>query len=383
MRKLFYCPLEPLPERYTLQLSAPNEGWMERNWKEDGIDYIRIDGNQLTDNIKHGSVLDANGRGHYALGQIQELLRLADAGEITSEDVIYFDDFWHPGISALPYSFQQLGIDPKMYAQLWAQSVDEFDFTYPMRHWMRHFEKGIGKVLDGIFVASTVLKDLCVGAGVGTEESVHVLGLPFDSDEVRERMPDPMPKRKDQVIYSSRWDKEKCPELFLDIVDKVMARTNDINFVITTSAKTLRSNDPKLLEMLEHYLRAYPDNLELRENQTKEQYYHSLCESSMQINTADQDFVSFTLLEATTCGCRPLYPFFRSFPEALDFRNEFMYQKGNASHAADMIMEHVKKRTAEDAFSWVYEKYDNTWKRMLHVMEGREYEEIYRNKYNV
>lgn len=306
MRKIFYLPLEPLPERYTLQLAAPKTGWLEKRWIESGVEYERIEGEKLTENIKHGTVLDANGRGYWAMSQVTQLLRKIDAGEVGSDDCIFFDDFWHPGIEALPYSFQLMGIRPKMFAMLYAQSVDPFDFTYPMRHWMRHFEIGIGKILDGIFVTSTCLRDMLLHAGIGRPETVHVTGLLYDSEEVKSRFPKRISNRLKKVVYSSRWDREKRPDIFLQIVDEVMKKTSEITFLVTTSAKELRSNSPELIDMFFEYKKKYPNNLFLRKNQTKEQYYRSLTESSIQINTADQDFVSFTLLEAATAGCRPL-----------------------------------------------------------------------------
>jgi len=378
MRKLFYLPLEPLPERYTTQLAAAKKGWLESYWIKQGVSYVRIEGEKLTDEIKTGSVLDANGRGYWAISQIQKILSLLDRNEISNEDVIYFDDFWHPGISALPYSFHLTGVRPKMYAMLYAQSVDPFDFTYSMRYWMRDFEKGISKILDGIFVTSTCLRDSLIYAGIGTKESIHVTGLIFNSKEVETYFPPTLPKKKKQVIFSSRWDMEKRPTTFLAIVDAVLKVRKDITFVITTSAKKLRSNNPALLQVLKYYLHKYPDNVFLRENQTKKQYYASLLESKIQINTADQDFVSFTLLEATTCGCIPLYPYFLSFPEALEYKHSYMYQKEDVQDAVTKILKFIDS-TETVNLTWVYEKYNKSVERMLNVMKGEKYEALYCN----
>jgi len=369
MRKLFYVPLEPYRERYTWQLSAPVTGWLERRWREAGVDYVRVEGRSLTEHIEQGSVLDACGRGYWAASQVMELLRLLRAGELTGEDVVYFDDFWHPGISALPYAFHLLGVRPKMYALLHAQSVDPFDFTYPMRHWMRHFEIGIGKVLDGIFVTSTCLKDLCVYAGIGTEDTVHVTGLPYCSEEVKSRFPAVLPKKKKQVIYTSRWDREKRPDVFLRIVEEVVKVRKDIKFLITTSAPRLRSNEPRLLRLLSEALERFGGQLELKEGLSKEEYYYCLLESKIQVNTSDQDFVSWTLLEATTCGCRPLYPYFLSFPEALCRRDDVLYVKNDVKDAARRILKYIDEDPPQD-WSWVYSRFDKSWQRMLQVMEG-------------
>jgi len=379
MRRLWYFPLEPYPERYTVQLSKAEDGWLERNWREHGVDYRRIEGSSLNKEITVGSVLDACGRGYWALSQVQEALRLLNDGEISSNDVFYFDDFWHPGIEALQYAFDLMHVHPRMYAMLHAQSVDIHDFTYPMRHWMRHFELGNAKCLSGIFVTSTCLRDLCVYAGIGDEDTVHLTGLPYNSKEVMTHVDTRAvrpTKRKKQVIWSSRWDKEKDPGFFLNVIGEIVSSRgrDDIKFVITTSASQMRSNNPRLLYLLDTALKVYgKDVIDVRVGQTKEQYYENLLESSVQFNCAHQDFVSWTLLEATTMGCIPVYPYWLSFPEVLKF-STLMYPKGDVYGAANRIIQWIDKRDARpedftvDTFRWVYEPFDRSWERMLQVM---------------
>jgi len=372
--KIFYFPLEPYKERYTVQLSSSKKGWLESRWVQNGIDYIRVEGTALNDDnqIKTGSVLDSNGRGYWACSQIMNFLSLFQQGKVSQDDVLYFDDFWHPGIEALPYTFHLSNVWPKMYAMLHAQSVDMFDFTYPMRGWMRHLERSIGSFLSGIFVTSTCLYDLCLYNGVGNKNNLFICGLPYNSDEVKTHFPSEFPKRKRQVIFSSRWDKEKRPDVFLAIAERVYQLDPTIQFVITTSATKLRSNEESALSLLEAY--KFP-NLTLKENQSKEQYYENLLSSSMQINTADQDFVSWTLLEATTCGCRPLYPYFLSFPEVLDFRGDLMYIKNDVEDAAQMIIKYIDG--SEENWDWVYKKFDLAWFRMYKTMKGEAYDTLY------
>jgi glycosyltransferase involved in cell wall biosynthesis len=380
-RRIIYLPLEPVKERYTIQLSAARTGWLERNWLETGIEYVRIEGTALRDTIRTGQVLDATNRGYWATSQIQKLLAFIDEGRLRGTDVIYFDDFWHPGMSAIKYACTQLNHPVKMYAFLWAQSVDQFDFTHKMKDWMRPFEIGISTILDGIFVTSTALKKLCVDNGVGTEEKVHVTGLPYNSREVRDRFAKELlpPKRiRKQVVYSSRWDSEKRPELFLEIIERTLQYDPEFRFVVTTSAEKLRSNDPNLLAQLEAKIRKYPHHIELRENQTKEAYYRTLQESEVQINTADQDWVSWTLLEATTAGCKPLYPEFLSFPEALEFDGTYMYEKGNADSAARKLVNLCSFELFGGGPTF-YRKYDMSWYRMFRIMNGKSYDDLYRS----
>ena len=370
-KRIVYVPLEPYKERYTVQLSA-KDGWLESNWKREGHDVIRIDGTSISDDndIKTGQVLDAHGRGYWACSQVMELIKLHQLGMLNPvTDVIYFDDFWHPGISALPYMFDQTNSHIPAFAMLHAQSVDIHDFTYPMRHWMRHFEKGIATFLSGIFVTSSCLYDLCLYAGVGTKENIYLAGLPYNSREVKNQFfPEVLPAKKKQVVYSSRWDREKRPDFFLQVVKEVYKRRPDINFVITTSAAEVRSNDQNMVKLLERFIATEEAarNLEVRVGQTKHQYYHNLLESKIQFNCADQDFVSWTLLEATTSGCRPVYPNYLSFPEALQYRYELMYNKDEVESAVKKIIDHIDEEPKD--WSWVYGWFDKSWERMTEYM---------------
>jgi glycosyltransferase involved in cell wall biosynthesis len=254
-----------------------------------------------------------------------------------------------------------------------------------MRFWMRHFEKGMGEVLDGIFVASTGLKELLVINGIAPANKVHVVGLPFDSEEVMERMPGwyqqfktggtgaDYTDRKNQVVFSSRWDDEKNPDFFCEVASRLLTQGHDIDFVVCSSAPKIRSNSQRLMSALDYMRQHFPKNFIVRENLTKEEYYQILCESKIQFNCANQDWVSFTLLEASVAGCYPIYPYFRSFPETLRHKNEFLYQHTDAVSAMASIQdvvigddlwtaEKIKER------SWIHDRYDLTWQRMLYYM---------------
>jgi hypothetical protein len=51
---------------------------------------------------------------------------------------------------------------------------------------------------------------------------------------------------------------------------------------------------------------------------TKEEYYTELATCRIQFNTSLQDYVSWTVIEATAFGADIIYPKFRSFPEFVD-----------------------------------------------------------------
>jgi len=373
-RAIFYCPLEAYKERYTMQLSAPEVGWLERNWRQAGITYVRVEGDRPHEpqNITTGVALDAIGRSKMCFAQVSKLLDMMPG--MGEDDVIYFDDFWHPGIEAIAYAAHMMNRPlPKMYANLWAQSVDEFDFTYGMRDWMRYFEKGFGTLLSGIFVACPSLKDLVVHGGIAHHEKVHAVGHPFSSEEVKSRMPELPADREDKVVYCSRWDREKNPDFFLRVVDTVLAERPHTQFVVCSSHEKLRSNHSPLLGLLTKARKKHGDKLVLMEGLTKEEYYAELASAKVHINTADQDWISFVLLEASCAGAYPVYPYFRSFPEVFEYKPDFMYQRLHVPSAA-AVVKGVLDATdlwTEEAIqsrAWVHERFDNSWERMATIM---------------
>ena len=108
MRKLFYMGLESYEARYTLQLSE----WNRRVFERRGLDVVYVPGTTIDNSqaISVGQVLDAHGRSFFGMSQIMNLVQMHKNGEITNEDVIYFEDMFQPGIESLPYIFDQ--VDP-------------------------------------------------------------------------------------------------------------------------------------------------------------------------------------------------------------------------------------------------------------------------------
>ena len=147
-RKVFYFGLEPLKARYTYQLCKE---WMPATFEtyKDKLEFVDIEGDFDPDQeIKVGAVLDAIGRGKYSLTQCERFLQHIYDGDVEDGDVIFLQDYWTPGLDAIWYALDLYGIDVKVYGMLHAQSVDEYDFTYAMKDWMRPYELGLDKKND-------------------------------------------------------------------------------------------------------------------------------------------------------------------------------------------------------------------------------------------
>jgi glycosyltransferase involved in cell wall biosynthesis len=330
--RVIYMPLEPYPERYTELLTA----WTTSRFSADPeIKLETVVGTPIgSTGIQTGQVLDAHGRSHWSLTQMAALIARLRVEPATKRTVVYFDDMFTPGYEALPYLLDQLPKEqrPKIVARNHAQSVDPDDFVFKMRHWMRHYEEIVYRTASSIVCASTVHKELMEVANLPGD--VRVLGLPYDRDDVRARVPQ-LPEKRQQVIYSSRFDAEKQPHFFLDVVRAVHIQRPDIGFVVCTGGEQVRSNDPSAVERL------YGSAVRIVTRATKAAYYGELAASRVQLNTARQDFISYTAIEASTFGVPTLAPAFRSFPETLRNRAQTLYVPWSVEEAADKLIKLV------------------------------------------
>lgn len=312
--KVAYLPLEPYVERYTETLLD----WTQRAAVAEDVELAAVlppgDSGEPR-RIREGEVLDSVGRSTWSLAQVAELLRRMDAGE--AFDAVLVEDMFTPGIEGLLYYLARRPADerPVLAARNYAQSVDVYDFTRRMLPWMGHYERMVESAFDLILSASGIHAEHMAIAGWNTSK-IAVVGLPFDADDVRRRAatpPLPWSDRAPRVVYSSRFDAEKQPRVLLAIARRL--REVGIQVVACTGAGDVRSNDADAARAVREAAR--DGVIELRTLTTKAELYGLLATSRCHLNTSLQDYVSFTLLEASALGCATVAPCFRSFPEAM------------------------------------------------------------------
>ena len=95
MKKVFYFGLEPLKARYTYQLSKE---WMPNAFKpyvdNKKIKFIDVEGEFDPDQqIKIGAVLDAVGRGKFAMSQCSNFLDMINNDMVHDGDTIFLQDY--------------------------------------------------------------------------------------------------------------------------------------------------------------------------------------------------------------------------------------------------------------------------------------------------
>lgn len=313
-------PLEPLKARYTESLTA----WERRAFATAGFTTQEIYPDEPVDSsINVGEVLDAINRPKWAMRQTLKLLEMApDIGKV------WFSDFYHPGLDALAYSRSRF----EAFSFCWAQTFDQYDFTRKVHlDWMRPWEVMALSTYSGVFVASELLADLIVTALPHAASKIFVVGLPFNSAHVFAQLPKLPTSRAIDVIYTSRFDEEKHPVLFLDLVE----RNPQWSFAVCTGHSELRGTDTESIQRAKA-LHAQ-GRLTIHTGCSKADYYSVLSSSKVQFNSARQDWVSFTLLEALTFGCIPCYPMTRSFTEVFAENPEYLYTPGSCPSAEARI----------------------------------------------
>ena len=319
MRKLYYMGLESYEARYTLQLTE----WNRRVFDRRGLDVVYVPGITIdnTQAISVGQVLDAHGRSYFGMSQMINLVQLMKNGEVTHEDVIYFEDMFQPGIESLPYILDQVPAEqrPRIYVRCLAQSIDPDDFVHVwgMAKWMGLYEQMVNEFVTGVLATNEEMVAHMRIAG-WTAPIYNISGLAFGKAEVLERIGGadnirPFGARPRRVGFAARFDQEKQPGFFMDLIEMYSELTIEPCEFVIYSGGPLRSNNPEYVARARQM--EANGQLKIYDNITKNDYYAHLNNTRVLFNCALQDWVSNTVSEADTLGCNVLYPAYRSFPE--------------------------------------------------------------------
>ena len=369
--------LEPYKARYTLQLQEWNRVVFERR----NIDYVIVPGETLSNDqaIVTGQVLDAHGRSYFGMSQLMNLVKLMKEGKVTNEDVIYFEDMFQPGIESLPYILNQVSEAhrPRIYVRCLAQSIDPDDFVHVwgMAKWMGLYEKMVCEAVaqsGGAVLASN--EEMVMHMKIaGWEAPIYnVSGLAFGKDEVRSRVNEikPFNERQNRVVFAARWDQEKQPDFYMDVIEEYYnrfdQRKNHTEFVLASGAP-LRSNNQSYMERT--YRMRSEGKLSIREDLDKNEYYNLLNDSKVLFNCALQDWVSNTVSEADALGCNVVYPAYRSFPETFANDSDRLYVPWSVDDAAIKLYKalHEPHRNQGKISDYT----DKTIDRICDILEGK------------
>ena len=319
--------LEPYEGRYTLQL----EEWSRRAFQRRSIDWVNVPGTTIdnTKAIQVGQVLDAHGRSYFAMSQMMNLVQMMRNGEVTGNDVIFFEDMFQPGMESLPYIMDQIPTEqrPQVWIRCLAQAVDPDDFVHVwgMSKWMSLYEEMCNEFVTGVLASN---EEMVAHMKIANWKApiYNISGLAFDKTEVALRVGEinTWEKRDNRVVFAARFDQEKQPDFYMDMIEEWYGTpgTTEVEFAVLQGGP-LRSNNQKYIDRARKMEER--GQLKIYENLKKEEYYSIVNDSKVLFNCALQDWTSNTVSEADSLGCNVLFPAYRSFPEIFANDHTRMY----------------------------------------------------------
>ena len=369
--KIFYMGLEPYEGRYTLQL----QDWTERAFKKRGVDYIVVPGTTIDNSkaIVTGQVLDAHGRSYFGMSQIMNLVKMMKAGEVTSDDVVFFEDMFQPGMESLPYIMQQSPAEyrPKVWIRCLAQAIDPDDFihVWGMSKWMSLYEEMCNEFVTGVLATN---EEMVAHMKIANWKApvYNISGLSFGKEEVQSRVPDrkPFEERTMRVIFGARWDQEKQPGFFMDMIEHWYAnkRLPPVEFCICVGGP-LRSNNKVYVDRARQMEKE--GTLKIYENLKKNEYYNILADSRVLFNCALQDWTSNTVSEADSLGTNVLFPAYRTFPEVFANDETRLYVPWSGRDAMEKLKVLLMKPSP--SIGQISDWTNGTIDRMIDIMTGK------------
>ena len=362
--------LEPYQARYTLQL----QDWNTAVFDARGLDYVVVPGETLSNDqaIVTGQVLDAHGRTYFGMSQLMNLIRMMKAGDVTNEDVIYFEDMFQPGIESLPYIMDQIdpGLRPRIFVRCLAQSIDPDDFVHVwgMAKWMAHYEKLVDSFVSGVLATNEEMVAHMKIAG-WTAPVYNISGLAFGKAEVQSRVAEikPFADRKLRVVFSARWDQEKQPDFYMDLIEAWHAQPEleQVEFCVCSGAR-LKSNSDSYMQRTRDLVER--GLLTIYEDLKKNEYYNIVNDSRVVFNCALQDWVSNTVSEADALGCNVLYPAYRSFPETFANDHSRLYVPWSIGDAMDKLEALLER--PHPAMGAISDYNNGTIDRIIDILQG-------------
>ena len=367
--KIFYMGLESYQARYTFQLTD----WTKRAYDKRGVKYEIVPGDTIDDSeaIVTGQVLDAHGRSYFAMSQMMNLVKLLKAGEITNKDAIFFEDMFQPGMESLPYILQQTPekYRPTVYLRCLAQAIDPDDFVHVwgMSKWMSLYEEMCNEIPNVVILASN--EEMVANMRIANWKApiYNVSGLSFGKEEVQGRVEQKaFMERKNRVVFGARWDQEKQPQFFMDLIQAYKKKHPETEFVICQGGPLRSNNDYYVKEA--KYLEK-EGLLTIHENLKKNDYYNILADSRVLFNCALQDWTSNTVSEADALGCNVFFPAYRSFPEVFANDHTRLYVPWSQEDAMNKLELLLSKPSP--SMGQISDWTNGTIDRMLDIMTGK------------
>ncbi len=150
-----------------------------------------------------------------------------------------------------------------------------------------------------------------------------VVGLPIDEAGLtRERQRRQSQGEEVRVLFNHAPTAAKNPEMFLRVMDRILAQRHDVTVVLT---RRFGENDPGFAH-LEEISMKYEGRVQMGGDFSLPDYYRLLCQCDIQVSTALHESFGVATLEAMFAGNACLLPRHAVYPELCGSIEESLYE---------------------------------------------------------
>ena len=281
---MIYLPIEHIEQRYTTHLDRDIQEYLDRK----KIQYTYLEPTVFSNEIKHGSFLDADNTVYRQLHQFQQLIELLITNKIDVNETLFVTDIWNFALMSVPYLNFFSGYNLKVQGILHAGSFTDTDFVRQMERVYKGFEESIFDICEKVYVGSNFIKQDVLKKRYVDADKIVVTGLPLDFKGI-DRYKTNFPK-EDIIVFNGRNVDEKQPYLF---------------------------------ELLKQRLPQYRYINTQKEHLNKDEYYKVLAKAKVVVSFALQENFGYGVQEAVALGCIPIVPNRLAYVE--QFTEEYRY----------------------------------------------------------
>lgn len=303
---MIYLPLEHIEQRYTTHMDRDIREYLDRK----GIKYTYLEPKVFSNEIKHGSFLDADNTVYRQFHQMQQLIELIQKGEIKEDETLFVSDIWNFALMCIPYLNFFSGYHFKVRGLLHAGSFTDTDFVRQMERVYKGFEESLFDICDKIYVGSNFIKKDVVQKRYVDGNKIVVTGLPLDF--------------KGMEHYKTDAPKEN---------------------IIVFNGRNVDEKQPYLFELLQQKLPRYQYVNTQKEGLSKDAYYRLLSRAKCIVSFALQENFGYGVQEAVNLGCVPALPNRLAYMEQFD--GKYLYN--NFDECVDLVSRIMDGRVLQTA----------------------------------
>lgn len=266
---MIYLPIEHIEQRYTTHLDRDIQEYLDRK----KIQYTYLEPTVFSNEIKHGSFLDADNTVYRQLHQFQQLIELLITNKIDVNETLFVTDIWNFALMAVPYLNFFSGYNLKVQGILHAGSFTDTDFVRQMERVYKGFEESIFDICEKVYVGSNFIKQDVLKKRYVDADKIVVTGLPLDFKGIDR--------------YKTNSPKEH---------------------IIVFNGRNVDEKQPYLFELLKQRLPQYKYINTQKEHLSKDEYYKVLAKAKVVVSFALQENFGYGVQEAVALGCIPIVP---------------------------------------------------------------------------